>query len=227
MLQRVGQFIKKFMIWSFIASIVSVIFFRFVPPPFTPLMLIRCVEQKLHGKEVRMTKDWESLDHISKNYVMAVIASEDQNFYNHYGFDFNAIQKAFKNNSKKKVKIKGASTISQQTAKNLFLWPGRSWVRKGLEVYFTFLLEVFWSKKRIMEVYLNIAEMGDGIYGVEAASKFYFSKTALQVPAPQAALVAATLPNPRKWKPNHPTGYIYARQSWILRNMKRLAYPNF
>lgn len=218
----------KYTLWWFLgASIISVIFFRFIPPPLTPLMLIRCVEQKLSGKEIRLNKDWTSLDKMSKHYPLAVIASEDQNFMNHYGFDFTAIRKAFKNNSRKKVKIKGASTITQQTAKNLFLWPGRSWIRKGFEVYFTILLEIFWSKKRIMEMYLNIAEMGDGIYGVEGASQFYYKKPSRSINPPQAALIAAVLPNPRKWRPTHPTGYLRARQNWILTNMKRLAHPDF
>jgi monofunctional biosynthetic peptidoglycan transglycosylase len=225
-IQKLLKFLKAFLIWVFAASIVSVVFFRFIPPPFTPLMLLRCCGQKIQGREIRLRKQWRSLDDISRYYPMAVIASEDQNFLNHHGFDVDAIRKAFKNNSRKN-KVKGASTITQQVAKNLFLWPGRSWIRKGLEVYFTLLLEVFWSKKRIIEMYLNISEMGDGIYGAEAASKEYYKKSALRVNASQAALVAAILPNPRKWKPNRPTPYLHARQSWILRNMKRLGKPDF
>lgn len=164
------------------------------------------------------------MEHIAPSLSLAVIASEDQLFPEHWGFDFKAIEKAVKNNNstKKKKRIKGGSTISQQTAKNVFLWPGRSWVRKGFEVYFTMLIEGLWSKERIMEVYLNVIEMGDGIYGAEAASQAYFHKPAERLSQGQAALIAAVLPNPLKWSPLKPTPYILGRQAWIIRNMNNL-----
>jgi monofunctional glycosyltransferase len=195
-----------------------VILFRFVPVPVTPLMIIRCVEQKLDGKDLKLKKNWVPLEQISSHLPLAVVCSEDQNFLNHSGFDFNAIEKAMKHNERSKRK-RGASTISQQTAKNLFLWPGRSWIRKGLEVYFTFLIELTWSKQRIMEVYLNIIEMGDGVYGAEAAGKNFFRKSAKNLSASEAALIAAVLPNPRKFSAAKPSRYVAARQQWVLRQM--------
>ena len=158
----------------------------------------------------------------------AVVASEDQLFLEHWGFDFKSIEKAYENNQKKKRRtIRGASTISQQVAKNVFLWPGRSWVRKGLEVYFTVLIEILWDKKRIVEVYLNVAEMGDGIYGVEAASRKYFKRGANKISRSQAALIAAILPNPLKYSATKPTAYIKKRQQWILRNMDYIGELKF
>ena len=156
----------KIIKWYFILSIGSVIIFRFVPIPFTPLMLIRCVEQAFDDKrDVRLCKDWTSLDQISPSMPLAVVTSEDQRFEEHFGIDMEAIQKAQNYNEKHKgKKLKGASTISQQVAKNVFLFPTRNYIRKAFELYFTFLIEVFWSKERIMEVYLNIIELGDGIY---------------------------------------------------------------
>ncbi len=181
-------------------------------------MVIRCVEQKMDGKDMKLKKDWVSFENISPNLQLAVVCSEDQNFLKHNGFDFEAIDKAMEHNEKSKRK-RGASTISQQTAKNLFLWPGRSWIRKGFEVYFTALIELVWSKERIMEVYLNIIEMGDGIYGAEAASEKYFKKSALSLSKQDAALIAAVLPNPRKWSPAQPTGYLRKRQGFVLQQM--------
>jgi monofunctional glycosyltransferase len=217
--------VVRLLIMVFISwSIILVILFRFVPPPITPLMAIRFFEQLVDSKkEVRFKKDWESIDHISPNLSLAVMASEDQLFLEHFGFDFEAIKKAYKHNSKKKTKVtRGASTISQQVAKNVFLWPGRSWLRKGFEVYFTFLIEVCWPKERIMEVYLNMIEMGNGIYGAEAASQFYFKKSASKLNRDEAALIAAVLPNPIRWSPVKPTPYILKRKEWIKRNMSYL-----
>ena len=209
---------KTFM-WFFILSIGSIFLFRFIPIPITPLMLIRCIGQVTEGKEIKLKKDWVSLDKISPHLQLAVMASEDQQFIDHFGFDFNAIEKALKNNEKSKH-LHGASTISQQTAKNVFLWSGRSWVRKGLEVYFTALIELIWKKQRIMEVYLNVIEMGDGLYGAEATSMEYFKKHAKAISTSEAALIAATLPNPRKWSPAKPSPYLFSRQQWILSQMK-------
>jgi monofunctional biosynthetic peptidoglycan transglycosylase len=158
------------------------------------------------------------LKDISPNMPRAVIASEDNNFQKHHGIDFEAIKKARELNKKRKRKL-GASTISQQTAKNVFLWPDRTWLRKGMEVYFTGLIEIFWGKRRIMEVYLNVIEMGDGIYGVEMASQKFFRKPASNLTRSEAALIAAVLPNPRRWSPAKPSSYIQRRQQNILRVM--------
>jgi monofunctional biosynthetic peptidoglycan transglycosylase len=192
-------------------------------------MVIRVFEQAFdEKKEVRITKDWVAIEEISPALPRAVIASEDQNFIEHYGLDFKAIEKAKKYNERHKGrKVKGASTISQQTAKNVFLWPDRSYLRKGLEVYFTFLIEVLWSKERIMEVYLNVIEMGEGIYGAEAAAQEYFRKPAAKLTQSEAALIAACLPNPRRWSPARPTTYISRKQTWILKAMRRSKKPEF
>jgi len=214
-----GGLIKRILVWFLAVTLLLVIFFKWVPVPVTPLMIIRCIEQKGEGKEMKLEKDWESLDNISNKLQLAVVCTEDQNFLKHNGFDFTAIKKAVDENKWKK-RTRGASTISQQTAKNLFLWPGRSWIRKGLEVYFTFLIEVFWSKERIMEVYLNIIEMGDGVYGAEAASQKYFNKPAVNLTASQAAAIAVILPNPRKFSATRPTSYTLKRQRFALRQMR-------
>lgn len=191
-----------------------VLLFKFVPVPFTPLMAIRAIEQKLDGKEMRSSHDWVSIEEISPNLQKAVIASEDGNFLTHSGFDFKAIQKAMKSNEKGK-KLKGGSTISQQTAKNVFLWQGRSYLRKGLEAYYTVLIELIWSKERVMEVYLNSIEMGDGVYGAQAASKHWYHKDAKNLSRLEAAGIAAILPNPRKFKPVNSSNYINRRKARI------------
>jgi len=162
--------------------------------------------------------DWVPIEEISPNLQLAVIASEDQNFLKHNGFDFQAIEKAIEHNKKGKRK-RGASTISQQTAKNVFLWEGRSWVRKGFEVYFTFLIELLWSKERIMEVYLNSIEMGNGIYGAEAASQYWYKKSAKKLTQREAAGIAAILPSPRRFKANNSSSYIERRKNHIVRQM--------
>jgi monofunctional biosynthetic peptidoglycan transglycosylase len=230
-MKRFFKFLLKLFLWFIGLSIGSVILFRFVPVPVTPLMLMRCAEQLFSGQELRMQKSWTSIENISPSLPLAVIAAEDQKFTEHFGFDMEAIQKAEKYNERKNGKrIRGASTITQQTAKNVFLWKGTGWtryVRKGFEVYFTFLLEVFWSKERIMEVYLNVAEWGDGIYGAEVAAKKNFGRAAKSLSAEESALMAAVLPNPRKWSPAKPTAYIWKRQSWILTNMYRIEKPEW
>ncbi len=222
--KRFFVFLAKLMLLLFGLSIVCVILFRFVPIPITPLMVIRMFEQVTDDKkEFRFKKDWVSFDEISPNLPMAVISSEDQLFLDHNGFDVNAIKKAMEYNKKKKgKKVKGASTISQQTAKNVFLWPSRTYLRKGFEVYFTVLIELFWNKKRIMEVYLNSIEMGDGIYGAQAASLYYFNKDAKNLNQGEAALIAAILPNPRKWSLIKPSGYLFGRKAWIIQQMNNL-----
>ena len=207
------------MLWFFAISIVLVILFRWIPIPYTPLMAIRAIENKSAGKEMVLSHDWVPIEEISPNIQKAVIASEDGTFLTHYGFDFSAIQKAVKNNSKGK-RLKGGSTISQQTAKNIFLWQGRSYLRKGLEAYFTVLIEIFWSKERIMEVYLNSIEMGNGVYGIEAASQHWYRKSANDLTKFEAAGIAAILPNPRKYKATNSSSYIERRKSRIVKHMR-------
>lgn len=216
----------RFLVFFFASSILITIIYRFVPPPATPLMLIRVVEQLADGEKPMIKKDWVPLEKISPNMVLAVISSEDNNFESHYGVDFEAIKKAQKLNERGK-KLRGASTISQQTAKNIYLWPARNYLRKGLELYFTGLIEVFWGKKRIMEVYLNEIEMGKGIYGVEAASQTYFKKPASKLSRAEAASIAAVLPNPRRWRPDKPTPYISGKRSRIMWNMNNVYRPEW
>jgi monofunctional biosynthetic peptidoglycan transglycosylase len=217
------HFLKYFLILFFTSTVFFVLLYRFVNPPVTPLMVIRNVQQVINGEPLRLIKNWKSLDEISPQLQLAVVASEDNRFMEHAGFDLEAIKKAQDYNDRKKgKKTHGASTISQQTAKNVFLWPDRTWVRKGLEVYFTFLIEKIWGKKRIMEVYLNVIEMGDGIYGAEAASQNYFHKSAASLSREQAALLTAILPNPRKWDPSRPSTYLQGRKQWILWNMANI-----
>ena len=203
------------------STILSVVALRFVPVWFTPLMFIRVGQQMADGREVKLQHRWVSIDKISPELPVAVMASEDGRFLEHHGFDFKAIENAAKENMKKDRKRKlGASTISQQTSKNVFLWPGRTWVRKGLEAYFTMLIELLWSKERIMEVYLNSIEMGEGIYGAEAVAEEHFGCSAAELTRSQCALIAATLPNPRKYNSADPSQYMKKRQRRIMREMK-------
>ena len=226
MLKKIYRFFRKLMLYFFIGSVALTIIYRFVPPPFTYLMIQRLVEQKMDGEDLKLRKDWVSIDKMSPYLVRAVIASEDQHFNEHWGFDIEALQKAYQHNQKSK-KVKGGSTISQQVAKNVFLWPGRSYFRKGLEAYFTILLEITWSKKRIMEIYLNEIEMGHGIDGAEAAAKKYFRKPAKDLSKRESALVAAVLPNPIRWTPANPNAYIQRRQYRILRAMRYVGKPEY
>ena len=203
------------------STILAVVALRFLPVYFTPLMFIRLAQQAGEGRELKLSHHWVSLDQISGHMPVAVIASEDANFMNHHGFDYKAIEHAAERNRKHPEKQKlGASTISQQTAKNVFLWPGRSCTRKGLEVYFTALIELLWSKQRIMEVYLNSIEMGEGIYGVSAVAEEHFGIQARDLSRSQCALIAATLPNPRKFSSKQPSAYMQKRQARILKEMK-------
>ena len=205
----------------FASTILSVVALRFMPVVLTPLMLIRCYEQVKAGEELKLSHDWEPLTNISKDLPIAVMASEDAKFLDHHGLDYQAIEHAAKRNRQHPEKRKlGASTISQQTAKNVFLWPGRSWVRKGFEVYFTALIELMWPKERIMEVYLNSIEMGNGIYGAQAVAEEHFNTDAKDLTKAQCALIAATLPNPRKFSSKNPSAYMLKRQKRILREMK-------
>ena len=216
-MKRLLRFLGKLVLWSFILSIGLVVLFKFVPVPFTPLMVIRYFESTHETKTWK--HNWVSIDNISQNLQLAVICSEDQKFLEHNGFDIEAIEKAYEHNKKGK-RIKGGSTISQQTAKNVFLWPNRSWWRKGLEAYFSFLIENIWSKERILEVYLNSIEMGDGIYGAEAAAQYWFKKSAANLSANEAAAIVSILPNPRNYKANPASSYIQRRKQWIVRQMQ-------
>ncbi len=204
-----------------VACILVVLVFRFVPVPVSGLMVQRRVEAWSSPKPYVSRHRWVPLEEISPNLGAAVIAAEDQNFTEHFGFDWQAIEKAVQHNEHSRRK-RGASTVSQQTAKNLFLWNSRSWTRKGLEAWFTLLIETGWSKRRILEVYLNIVEFGDGIYGAEAAARTFFGKPAARLTPSEAALLAAVLPNPRKFHANAPSDYIRGRQAWILDQMRQL-----
>ena len=224
-MKRVKRFIKKTLIGIvaafFASTILSVLILRWMPVWFTPLMFIRCAQQVSAGEEMKLRHRWVSLDEISPSLPTAVMASEDAHFLEHNGFDYKAIEHAAMRNMKHPEKRRlGASTISQQTAKNVFLWPGRSWIRKGFEVYFTVLIELMWSKERIMEVYLNSIEMGDGIYGASAVAEWHFNTQASQLSKAQCALIAATLPNPRRFNSAHPSSYMLKRQKRILHEMK-------
>ena len=220
------KIIASFFRWAIIlflaTSTLAVVAYRFIPVYITPLMVIRCFEKG----ELKMHHHWVPMDNISRHMPVAVMASEDQRFLLHHGFDYNAIEKAAVHNIKNKTgKKRGASTITQQTAKNVFLWPGRSWIRKGFEVYFTALIELIWSKQRIMEVYLNSIEMGDMIYGVDAVARYHFGKTASDLSRSECALIAATLPNPIRFSSKAPSGYVRLRQRKIEHEMKFI--PSF
>lgn len=219
--QKLKTFLWKAMLWFFGISLFLVILFKWVPVPFTPLMVTRALEQKFAEKEMTCSHTWVPLEEISTNMQKAVIASEDGTFLSHYGFDFKAMQKAFRNNERGR-RLKGGSTISQQTAKNVFLWQGRSYVRKGLEAYFTVLIEIVWGKERIMEVYLNSIEMGEGVYGVEAASEYWYKTKADNLTKMEAAGIAAILPNPRKYKASNSSAYIQKRKGKIVKTMRQI-----
>jgi monofunctional biosynthetic peptidoglycan transglycosylase len=223
--KKIRAFIKKVILWIVVAffasTIFSVVVLRWVPVWFTPLMFIRVAQQVGAGQPMTLHHHWVPLEDISPSLSTAVMASEDAHFLEHNGFDYKAIEHAAMRNMKHPEKRKlGASTISQQTAKNVFLWPGRSWVRKGFEVYFTMLIELVWSKERIMEVYLNSIEMGDGIYGADAVAEWHFGTTADKLTKAQCALIAATLPNPRRFNSARPSAYMLKRQNRILHEMK-------
>lgn len=214
--------LRNLVVVFILLSLLFVLLYRWFPVPLTPLMVIRSYQQWINPEEnVRLNYDWVSIDSVSPYVWKAAIAGEDGFFLNHWGFDWDAIRYAREYNKTHEKKI-GGSTISQQTAKNVFLWPDRTWLRKGLEAWFTILIELLWGKRRIMEVYLNVVEMGPGIYGVKAASYAYFKKHPYYLTASEAAFLIATLPSPRKWNPytNHPV--LYRRQQRILKNMSFL-----
>ena len=199
----------------------GIVLFAFLPVPFSSVMVERQLNAWLSGRfEYVAHSDWVSMEEISPWMALAVIASEDQTFPQHWGFDLAAIESVLGNSDGERMR--GASTLSQQTAKNLFLWNGRSWVRKGLEAGLTLGIETVWTKRRILTVYLNIAEFGDGIFGVEAAAQRYFHKSARQLTIADAALLAAVLPNPIRFHADAPSGYIRQRQQWIMRQMRQI-----
>ncbi len=215
---RLWSIVWKVTLSFFLLSVISVVVYRWVRVPITPLMMIRNIEHFGNGKGWEMKHDWVELEDISPKLQLAVVCSEDQNYLKHFGVDWGAIQKAMKENEKGK-RVRGGSTITQQTAKNVFLWQGRSYLRKGLELWFTLLIEVVWSKERIMEVYLNSIEMGDGVYGAEAASQYWFHKSAKQLNKDEASAIAAILPNPIRYKANPASQYVSGRKIWIKQQM--------
>lgn len=219
MLRKLRRFLRWIVFLFFGSTILFVFALRWCPVYVTPLMVIRCVQQVKRGAPIRLRHHWVALEDMSPHLPVAVMASEDQRFMEHHGFDFGEIGNAIKERRQGK-RQRGASTISQQTAKNVFLWPGGGWVRKGLEVYFTGLIELMWSKSRIMEVYLNSIEMGDGIYGAEAVSQQHFGYPANELSRANCALIAATLPNPLRFSSKSPSAYMLRRQSWIMGQMR-------
>nr|WP_209331097.1 monofunctional biosynthetic peptidoglycan transglycosylase [Lunatimonas salinarum] len=221
-LRKIVKSLLRLLLGLIVFSWVMVAVYRLVPVWITPLMVIRATESLLGPEEFSAPhQSWVPYERISPHVVLAVIASEDQKFPSHNGFDWEAIAQARKEIATGK-RFRGGSTITNQTAKNVFLWPARNLLRKGLEAYFSLLIEFGWGKRRIMEVYLNVIEMGNGIYGIEEAARHYFKKSAADLSPREAALIAAVLPNPRRWNPAQPTNYIRNRQSWILRNMRNL-----
>ncbi|MBA4852220.1 monofunctional biosynthetic peptidoglycan transglycosylase [Emticicia sp. BO119] len=223
---RLKRTLFRFIIFFFTSTISAVILFKFVPVPFTATMLSRKIEAIADGKDSEIYYEWKSYDKISKEAPLAIVAAEDQLFPEHYGFDFKSMGNAFQRNMKGK-KIRGASTISQQVAKNVFLWQTRSYIRKAIEVYFTALIELIWGKQRILEVYLNVAEMGSMTFGVEEASKRYFGKSAKDLTRDQAARIAAVLPSPIKWSIAKPGPYVVRRTGQIARQMRALGGPAY
>ncbi|EHG17215.1 monofunctional biosynthetic peptidoglycan transglycosylase [Prevotella histicola F0411] len=226
MIKKILRIFRWVVALTFISTILAVVVYRFIPVYFTPLMISRCFEQIGKGEHIKLYHKWIPLDEMPKSMPVAVMASEDQRFLIHHGFDYQAIEQAAEDHLKRGKKLRGGSTISQQTAKNVFLWQGRSWVRKGLETYFTFLIELMWSKQRIMEVYLNSIEMGDGIYGVQACAEQNFGMDAQQLSRRDCALIAATLPNPRRFSSKNPGPYMRKRIGQIEHQMTFIpAFP--
>ena len=220
-MKKIQKFLQWIVLLFFGSTIFFVLLYRFVPVPVTPLMIIRCVQQVSKGEKIKLRHHWVPMKDISKYLPVAVMASEDQRFMQHHGFDVIEIRNAVEERLSG-GRQRGGSTISQQTAKNVFLWPASSWVRKGFEVYFTALIELCWSKERIMEVYLNSIEMGDGIYGAEAVAQLHFGRPAKELTRANCALIAATLPNPLKFSSKNPSKYMLRRQTVIMKQMRHI-----
>lgn len=216
------QVVLLFVLVLWLNSLLPVLYVALFPPLGTPLMHYRNIEKVIEGEWPKVHYEWKKYDRINPSMFKALLAAEDQKFFQHHGFDWNAIRKAYEGNKKGK-RIKGGSTISQQTAKNLFCWPARSYTRKAVEAYYTFWMELFCSKKRILTLYLNIIEFGDGIYGIGEASKIYYKKEAKDLNRYEAALLTACVPSPLTRDPRKPTAYLRKRQSWIMRQMNYIS----
>jgi len=210
---KIWRWVKKIFIILFIAQFVYILLLKWINPPITMTQFVSWITG--HG----LKRDYVDRDDISYHAKLAVISSEDQLFPDHSGFDWKSIKKAMKYNEKKPGRIRGASTISQQVAKNVFLWQGRSFIRKGFELYFTFMIELVWGKKRILEMYLNVIEMGDGVFGIEAAAQKYFKKPAKNLTRQEAAMITACLPNPKRYKVSPPSRYVLSRSRWVMQQM--------
>lgn len=225
-LRRLGAFLGYGCLFGYTGSVIWVLLYAVLPPPCTPLMVQRLIEGLLRGDWVGISYRWTPADEIAPWLFRALIAAEDARFLQHYGFDWQAIQRALRRNERLRGRrLYGASTISMQTAKNAFLLPARTYLRKAAEAYFTVLTETFWGKRRILEVYANIIEWGPGIYGAEAAAQHYFGKSARDVSLRESSLLAAVLPNPRRWSPRTPTPYIQRRSAWVRARMSVVTAP--
>ncbi len=219
------KFILKFIVIIILIPVPLVIIFKWIDPPTSSYILRHQISNLFKENSCNsVLHEWKDIDEISKNLAMAVISSEDQKFATHYGFDFESVKQVILSRRKK---LRGASTISQQVARNMFLWSGRSWIRKGAEAYITVLIEMFWSKKRILEVYVNIAQFGECVYGAEAAAKYYFGKNASRLSVSQAAMMAAVLPNPVRFRLNRPSNYILRRTGWITLQFNQLGGKSY
>ncbi len=219
--KKLFRFLVRIALWFAVSSVAGVLLFRFVPVWITPYMVAEKMRAIDGGEDSALQKKWVSYDLVSGEMVLAVVAAEDQNFFNHSGFDFAELKKVLDSDKKRK---RGASTITQQVAKNVFLWHGRSYLRKALEAWFTVLIELFWSKERILEVYLNVAETGNLTFGVEAAAQRYFKIPASKLSRAQAARIAAVLPNPKVYRADNPGPYVRKRSAWIERQMRNLGF---
>lgn len=226
MFRSIRRRLLKLVFWLMLGSALLVLLFRWVPPPGTALMVERKVESWIDGDAIDLQRTWRPWSELPDDLKLAVIAAEDQKFAEHWGFDIGAIQAALAHNQQG-GSIRGASTLSQQVAKNLFLWSGRSWLRKGIEVWFTGLIELLWPKQRILEVYLNSAEWGEGVFGAEAAAHHHFGKGAPYLSRQQASLLAAILPNPRQWSASRPGSHVSHRASWIRQQMWQLGGSHY
>lgn len=224
--QTLLGWVKRTVIVFLVGSVGLTLLYRFIDPFVTPLMIIRTCQQVFGPDKVRWKHDWVDMEEMSPFIPKAALAAEDQKFFDHSGFDFDAMWTAFNRNQHSK-RLRGGSTISQQTAKNVFLWPGRSYVRKIFEAYFTLLIELFWSKERILEVYLNVIEMGRGVYGAEAASRYYYGKSCKKLSKTEAAAIASVFPLPQKWNPLRPSATLAKRQAWIRRQIDVIELPKF
>lgn len=220
-MKKITHWIRNILIFFFTSTILAVVILKYIPVYITPLMLIRCVEAVIDGKTPAINHHWVPLERINHNLPQAVMASEDNLFLKHSGFDLEQIQKA-QLEAQEGKRQRGASTISQQTARNVFLWQHRSWLRKGLEAYFTFLIEKIWGKERIMEVYLNSIEMGRGIYGADAVARINFGTTPDKLTRSQSAYIAVSLPNPLQRDSGHPTARMTKMHNTIKKRMNQI-----